>query len=106
MSKLNISDFKNSCFCSNPGWEDKIHYTIFHEYYGFLSIDSWQDDSGITRFQGIVYWKESGRVRPDLYMPLEILKQAKSYMICLNKRDEQDYIVWTLWFDKPIGSIK
>jgi hypothetical protein len=100
MNKLTIEDFKPHV--NSVRGEDKINFILEHEHYGFYNIDSWQNDEGILRFQGVIYWKESGRIR-DYEFPISLLKLARNYKIDIATKNNQPYVCWTVWFDKPIG---
>lgn len=53
---LTIDDFKYGSI--------NKHLENEHEFFGFLDLDTWQTSEGVQRFQGVLFWKESGKVKP------------------------------------------
>jgi hypothetical protein len=91
---------------ANFGEADNGCWTLQHDMYGFVNLDNWVTKEGITRFQGFIYYKNGGSVKPHFSMPMEILKLAKNYSIELRMFKDSPYLVWTVWFDKPVGTIQ
>lgn len=92
----------------------QINKHLSSTLFGFFDLDTYQTENGVTRFQGILFYKETNgndkiyinnpinyNVKPDYTVEIDILKKCKNYKIDVYKKDDLTYITWTIWFEKP-----
>lgn len=103
MQKTDITYLRELFKDNGGGFEDKVKFKLEDiPFFSFFSIDTEECEEGIKRFQGVIYWKRDGVVSSEPF-PLKFLKQASSYTYKIIDSDGRFYIVWTVWFEKPIG---
>lgn len=92
---LTLNDFK---------YDGRISTHLSHEIFGFFDLDTHQTAEGVTRFQGLIFYKGSEHIKPDFYPTLDMLKSASGYCIHFYTKNDLPYLIWTIWFKEPYKS--